>query len=129
MTKLLYDDWYVYELVDPRTNEVFYIGKTATPKRRLSDHWRNPESAAYARLREISEAGEIGLMRVIAKFPTEYEALDYEGYLIRKTAGLLNRTYGDWNPRPDKTSLRPVLDVEELVYEPDPDYVEAEDAL
>lgn len=31
--------YYVYTLLDPRSDEVFYIGMTSKPKCRLSDHW------------------------------------------------------------------------------------------
>lgn len=120
-----YDTFYVYELVDPRGDVVFYIGKTATPNTRFSAHKSSPDSAAYGRLKEIARVGMEARMNVIGEFKSEAEALDYEGYLISKTPGLLNRTgpYLVGSP-PTAPFVRPILAVDDLEYdiEGEPDY-------
>lgn len=105
-----YDEWCVYELIDPRNHGVFYIGKSSAPRSRLSYHKTNPESAAYGRIREIRSAGFEVEQYVIGRFNTEIEAFDYEGYLIRKTPGLVNRLgyYG-----PTDEFVRPAVNIPE----------------
>lgn len=113
MSRLDYDTWFVYELIDPRSKAVFYIGKTATPRGRLSQHKSDRTSAAYPRIREIRQAGHEVEMYCIGRFNTEAEAFDYEGYLIRKTPNLVNRA---GYMHPTGPFVRPRLAVEELVY-------------
>lgn len=86
------DRFYVYELVDPRSGTVFYLGYTATPNSRLSGHVNSPTSAAYPTIKAIEWAGQKVIMNIIGEFATQAEALDYEEYLISKTPGLVNRT-------------------------------------
>lgn len=113
MTRYDYDTWFVYELIDPRSKAVFYIGKSATPRARLAHHKRSPESAAYERIKEIRASGLEVEQYIIGRFNTEYEAFDYEGYLIRKTPGLVNIMGYLHASEPFD---RPVLNVEELQY-------------
>ena len=108
-----YDTWFVYELIDPRSKAVFYIGKSATPRERLSHHKRSPESSAYDRICEIRAAGHEVEQYIIGRFNTEAEAFDYEGYLIQKTPGLVN-ICGYWNPT--EPFDRPIINVEEHQY-------------
>lgn len=116
MSRYDYDNWYVYELVDPRTDTTFYIGKTATPHGRFAAHKGDPASAAHARLTEIRLAGAGAEMRIIATFHSEDAALDYELYLIQRTPGLVNRMN---YTSPTKPFKRPVTNVDEVTYVPD----------
>lgn len=119
MTWVGSDRWYVYEIVDPRGSVVFYIGKTSTPNARFAAHKSDPASAAFYRLKVIAEAGFKPEMNVIAEFGSEAGALDYEGYLISKTPGLVNRTgpYAAGRP-PTKPFRRPVMGYSECEYVP-----------
>ena len=90
MTRFEYDTYYVYELIDPRSKAVFYIGKSATPRARLAAHKTSPESSAYTRIQEIRAEGFEVEQYIIGQFNTEAEAFDYEYYLIGKTPGLVN---------------------------------------
>lgn len=113
MSRYDYDTWFVYELIDPRTKAVFYIGKSATPRARLNAHKTSGESSAYPRICEIRADGHEVQMYVIGRFNTEAEALDYEGYLISKTPNLVNRR--DYH-NPTEPFRRPVVGSLDLQY-------------
>ena len=113
MTRFEYDTYYVYELIDPRSKAVFYIGKSATPRARLEKHKSSAESSAYPRIQEIRAAGFEVEQYIIGQFNTEAEAFDYEYYLIGKTPGLVNLA---GYHHPTEPFVRPVLAEGELVY-------------
>lgn len=89
-----YKACYVYGLVDPRTDQIFYVGKTVQQSGRYYAHSKDSSSAAYPRMRELAEAGFEAEMRILGTFPTEDRALDYEYELINSMRGLLNRSPG-----------------------------------
>jgi len=85
--------WYVYELVDPRTNSVFYVGKGKGE--RVHQHEREAAKGICSektnRINEILSFGlEIG-KRKIAYFWSEQDAYDYEAEVIAQY-GLDNLT-------------------------------------
>lgn len=103
--------WYVYRLIDPRTDRPFYIGK-GTGKR-ISDHERDlrrlkkvwqakglsgrvlPVWAKYRRIEEIWDAGlQVG-QEYVAYFWDREAALAFEQALILEARETLtNKFYG-----------------------------------
>lgn len=61
---------FIYALIDPRTDEIRYIGKTVSPKRRLREH-KNQRSGAYcsAWVASLVEAGYSPAMRILEAIP------------------------------------------------------------
>ena len=77
-------NWYVYFLIDPRTNEIFYVGK-GTGKRchcHVSDakHGRGLNPAKERRINEILHAGFDVKVHIFQKFTSEAEAFDFDEY-------------------------------------------------
>jgi hypothetical protein len=83
--------WNVYNLVDPRDGEVFYVGCTVNTLGRLSNHNSDPASAAWPRCSEIRDAGERAILVVQAIFWDMVAALEFENSLIREASKAVNR--------------------------------------
>lgn len=82
--------FYVYELRDPRNNEVFYVGKGT--ELRMDDHVAGKETRKELLIDEIEAAG-LEVKRVpVARFRTEAEAFAVESVLIKWVYGLANLT-------------------------------------
>lgn len=82
--------YYVYELRDPRTTEVFYVGKGT--KDRVYVHSEEEENAKGARIREIKNSGYTELRLIIGRFRTEEEAFAVETVSIKWHYGFDNLT-------------------------------------
>lgn len=83
---MFYRNYYIYELIDPRTDTPRYVGITTTPNRRLRNHiddsdTLNMEKRAW--IRELMEEGLVPDMKIIEHVRTRKEALEREGYWIR----------------------------------------------
>ena len=88
--------YYVYHLIDPRDDSVFYVGKGQ--RTRGNDHLKEAVSPAKGsqhpkdlRIREILGAGEDVHVEVVERFSLEADALDYERDEIARI-GLENLT-------------------------------------
>lgn len=74
--------WYVYELVDPRDGEAFYVGKGCGS--RIDAHEREARSAGdicsekISKIKDIWAAEENVVKRHVAFFNQEQDAYDYE---------------------------------------------------
>jgi len=92
---VLMKPYYVYELVDPRNNEVFYVGK-GTGQRALQHELDalnlNENSTKFERIRKISESSKSLVIRVIGRYKTEEQALSVEATLIHWVYGFDNLT-------------------------------------
>lgn len=87
--------WTVYELVDPRDGEPFYVGCTSNTKARHLAHRTDPASAAYRRCREIKGEGLMVQMREVERFDDKIEARRKERDMILSNERLLNsRKFG-----------------------------------
>lgn len=75
---------YVYELVDPRYQSVFYVGITIDLLERFKQHMHcdgvNPQKDQ--RIQEILEAGHLPIMRTIEQVLTRDQAIQREQYWI-----------------------------------------------
>jgi len=87
--------FYVYSLSDPRTLQVFYIGKGTAARRVAHSHKvklkADDMTAKAVRVREIIDAGHEVISTIIEKFENEADAYTAEQALI-DTVGLENLT-------------------------------------
>ena len=78
--------YFVYELVDPRTDEVRYVGITANPSIRLRQHILGYKATGVklAWLQELRDAAVKPVMRILEKVTTWEEVKEREKHWIRK---------------------------------------------
>jgi hypothetical protein len=69
----------IYKLIDPRTNEVKYVGRTKCPATRLSGHINGGH---LGWVYELKIAGLAPIMECI-EWVSEEEAIDREGFWIK----------------------------------------------
>ena len=85
--------FYVYELIDPRTGAVFYVGKGV--RGRIDQHERDARAGVESRKCDVIRAIEADGLRIVKKrvrsFADEQEAYDFEAEHI-DTIGLENLT-------------------------------------
>src|SRR5690242_15533425 len=94
--------FYVYVLTDPRTNQVFYVGKGT--RDRLVSHINEGvdgelrtirgQSAKRARVREIRASGAEPVLEVVRRGLSSNEAFLVESALIDCVPGLTNAVGG-----------------------------------
>lgn len=86
--------FYVYELVDPRTGAVFYVGKGVGA--RMYHHARDVRrghrsNEAKTRIIEaIHSAGSEPIARAVAHYEDERDAIEHEADMICSMSGLTN---------------------------------------
>ena len=87
--------YYVYQLVDPRNQKPFYIGKGSN--QRAWEHQKEVEKGTatcnadkIAVIREILTSGMKVVVQILADFFKEIDALRLEAQLIETTPGLVN---------------------------------------
>ena len=83
---------YVYELIDPRNNEVFYVGKGVG--HRVEQHRKDAENdnntIKLKRINDIELDNLEIIERIIGRYDTDYEAKAVEATLIKYIYGLKN---------------------------------------
>lgn len=84
--------YYVYELLDPRGDEVFYVGKGC--RDRIYAHEKEAKKGVISpkcdRIREIWDVGLVVVRREVARFLDEASALAYESERIGQYQWLTN---------------------------------------
>lgn len=106
--------FYVYELIDPRTGRVFYVGKGKG--NRINHHETEARKGRLSRkcdlIRQIEADGLTIEKRKVKRFEIEDEAYEYEAELIEHYGlrNLTNVVPGGWGrasgpPRPPTPSL------------------------
>jgi predicted GIY-YIG superfamily endonuclease len=77
--------YFVYELVDPRTDAVAYVGITDNPNRRFQAHLSDTETNDGKRMwvEQLQSEGLEPRMRILEIVETKEEALEREKHLIR----------------------------------------------
>jgi uncharacterized protein YjhX (UPF0386 family) len=83
---MFYRNYFVYELIDPRTDIPRYVGITATPNRRWRSHIDDSDTQNWEKrawIRELMEEGLVPDMQTIERVRTREEALEREEYWIR----------------------------------------------
>jgi hypothetical protein len=83
--------YYVYALLDPRTETVFYVGTTANMPKRYRDHCTDRCSAAHLRIKEIQKAGAATEIHILHQVANLHRAIAIEYRLIAQFPALLNR--------------------------------------
>lgn len=95
--------YYVYELIDPRTDEVFYVGKGSGD--RIDQHERETADGVSSKkcnkIRKIQNEGFLIGKRKIAFFKDEKSAYEFEDERIR--------LYG----KPNLTNIAPLMNPED----------------
>lgn len=87
--------YYVYELVDPRSDVVFYVGKGIGERalqHEIEARTQSFETEKANRIREIEETSSRVVVRVIGRYETEEQAFSVEATLIHWVYGLRNLT-------------------------------------
>lgn len=82
---MLENKYYVYELIDPRTDKPFYIGKGSGE--RISNYFREyPKVNQQTKvvLEEIALSGQSLKVNIISESLSEADAIDTEKILIKK---------------------------------------------
>lgn len=83
--------WHVYGLIDPRTDQPFYIGMTKDCNQRLSQHRsKGAKPEIRSRIQEIAAGGHDVGMRIIAQFTTYKRAALKEMAVIQATENIVN---------------------------------------
>jgi hypothetical protein len=91
---------FIYGLVHPETDQIFYVGKSDTPKRRLQLHLTESKSRRYHRhcvIDDMLKAGQKPSMTILEEVPVdEWETYEKKHIAACKAAGLIlvNRTNG-----------------------------------
>lgn len=83
--------YYVYELVDSRSNEVFYVGKGMGQRgnqHELEARSDDDTSEKIRRINEIRQSNGSVIVRVIGRFVTEEQAFAVEATLIHWVYGI-----------------------------------------
>ena len=77
--------YFIYELVDPRTNVVAYVGITNNPNARLQEHisCTGPNDGKKTWVRELQEEGYEPRMKILEVVDTKKEALAREKYWMQ----------------------------------------------
>lgn len=83
--------WTVYGLVDPRNEEVFYIGSSMRVKRRVLQHQSDYASPAIFRMKELKAVGLKAIVKQYGTYKTKAEAWAHEYELIGSTPTVLNK--------------------------------------
>jgi hypothetical protein len=111
--------FYVYQLIDPRNDKVFYIGKGQ--RGRAWQHERNARNgdvdcnwAKYHTIRAIVAEGLTVTVNIVEEFDIETEAYNFEEILIHGTPGITNIHQGGEIMRnlfkmPDSDKYRPEI--------------------
>jgi len=74
--------WWVYAIIDPRTNALFYIGQTGCFSRRRSEHLEGTDQISGLVIRQIIEAGFLPHFVVLERHDNEETALRAEIFWI-----------------------------------------------
>ena len=81
---------FVYALIDPRNQQIFYIGITIAPQIRMRAHRGDPCSSAWKRIREIEASGYECEMEIMGEFESRNDALALEYEFINYFPELVN---------------------------------------
>lgn len=105
--------WYVYFLIDPRDDQIFYVGKGKGKRihTHTSSNSVDRNITKRFRIREICARGDKVREVVFEVFAQEDDAYVIEGQLIRELqhAGLTNKAQGAADPRTDALAMLAAL--------------------
>jgi hypothetical protein len=105
--------FYVYTLSDPRSGDVFYVGKGSRLRawQHTSDVLKGRpviNARKTAAIADILSAGHQPAVAIVAKYDIEADAFDHEAELIAVLPGLTNMLArgGGWALTPDEAARR-----------------------
>lgn len=107
--------YYVYELIDPRCGNVFYVGKGI--RKRIDAHELEARAGRQSRkcdrIREIEACGLSVVKRKVELFLDEKDAYNFEAARIREIGleNLTNMTPGGGSPRRYTFSDREIVEI------------------
>lgn len=82
---------FIYGLVDPFTDSIFYVGISINPWARIKGHRYDPASSAWQYIREVRAAGFDVDLCVLEKHPTRTSAELRERVYLAALPGLVNQ--------------------------------------
>ena len=85
--------YYVYQLIDPRSNTVFYVGKGTGDRAYTHNEFKDGNNNYYKNslIKELHQQGLEPTVEIVEYFTNEQDAYDYEDKLI-ETIGIDNLT-------------------------------------
>jgi len=85
--------YYVYQLIDPRSNTVFYVGKGTGDRAYTHNQFKDGNNNFYkdSIIKQLHQQGLEPTVEIIQHFANEQDAYDYEDTLI-ETIGIDNLT-------------------------------------
>jgi hypothetical protein len=110
--------YYVYDLIDPRTGKTFYVGKGAGG--RVKQHLRDSLAGRYSNhekhkaIMEIVDSGKSPIEAIIARFDNEDDALKFEKCRIAEL-GIENLTNIKTKGNRSVDVLREVIETAERI--------------
>lgn len=81
---------FLYGLLDPRTQTIFYVGVSRAPFTRMAHHRCDPASSAFLRVQEIMAAGFKCEVKVLHECVDRIRAYALERKVIAQHPGLVN---------------------------------------
>lgn len=101
---------YIYALVDPLDDEVFYVGQTTMPKTRLTGHIINSRNLSgnierSNRINAIVGRGQIPSMNIIEETTREFAEIREQHWIthyLRVAPGLTNKILDKLPPLADR---------------------------
>jgi hypothetical protein len=85
--------YYVYQLIDPRSNTIFYVGKGTGNRAYSHNKFKDGNNNFYKNsiIKELHQQGAEPIVEIVDYFANEQEAYEYEDKLI-ETIGIDNLT-------------------------------------
>ena len=89
-------EYYVYTLINPITEQMFYIGKGKKQRAwmHLTEHWDKHNPGKSLEIRKIRRQGKEPIVKILHENLEQQEALDVEADLIKKYGRRNFETYG-----------------------------------
>ena len=109
--------YYVYQLIDPRSNTVFYVGKGTGNRAYSHNEFKDGNNNYYkdSIIKELHQQGLTPIVEIVERFANEQDAYDYEDKLIESigidnltniTEGARPPTKQGWKPSAETLAKR-----------------------
>jgi predicted GIY-YIG superfamily endonuclease len=92
--------YFLYNLIDPITNDIKYVGYTKNPKRRIWEHIRDAKKGIKTYkcewIRSLLDKKNIPIMEIISEYESHNEIVDEEMKLIQEYWIQVNKPNRRW---------------------------------
>lgn len=110
----------VYLIIDPATDEPFYVGQTGNLERRQRAHLRSARhdtKRAATKIAEILDAGLLPIFKVVESCSSEAESLSAETLWVKRCAQRGNIVWNRWieHRQTQAIYLRPKVDPNQII--------------